>query len=195
MLEKDRNGQYVTVYTYANGDVIRKYEYHIFRKYSVDADDNSEGTEMKWDKLPPEVQREGEQYDIVYTDETDPYKPEIREYVRYPLRERSGKVIRQKETWEPGFLKFQIWRQEGEGDSFDMKVNYAYLENEKQAIELKAVWEGKKASWETYSKYKPNIDSRDWHQAWERANKTLEKWIKDARKNVKLLCDLLLEHR
>jgi hypothetical protein len=195
MLKEDRNGQYVTVYTYANGDVIRKYEYHIFRKYTVDSDYNSEGTEMKWDKLPDEVQREGEQYDIVYTDETDPYKPEIREYVRYPLRERSGRVIRQMEQWETSFLKFQIWRQEGEGDSFDKKVNYAYLENENQASDLKAVWEGKKASWETYSKYKPNMDSRDWHQQWERDNRSLDKWIKDTRKNVKLLCDLLLEHR
>jgi hypothetical protein len=195
MLQEDRNGQYVTVHTYANGNVIRKYEYHIFRKYAVDADYNSEGTEMKWDKLPDEVQREGEQYDIVYTDETDPYKPEIREYVRYPLRERSGEVIRQKESWEPGFLKFQIWRQEGEGDSFDMKVNYAYLENEKQASELKARWEGKNASWNEAKTLNWKTDAREWHQAWERANKTLEKWIRDSRKNVKLLCDLLLENR
>lgn len=195
MLKEDRNGQYVTVHTYANGDVIRKYEYHIFRKYTVDADYNSEWTEMKWNELPPEVQREGEQYDIVYTDETDPYKPEIREYVRYPLRERSGEVIRQKEKWEPGFLKFQIWRQQGEGDSFDMKVNYAYLENEKQASELKARWEGKNASWNEAKTLNWKTDAREWHQAWERANKTLEKWIRDSRKNVKLLCDLLLENR
>ena len=195
MLKEDRNGQYVTVHTYANGDVIRKYADHTFRKYTVDADYNSEWTEMKWNELPPEVQREGEQYDIVYTDETDPYKPEIREYVRYPLRERSGEVIRQKESWESGFLKFQIWRQQGEGDSFDMKVNYAYLENEKQASELKARWEGKNASWNEAKTLNWKTDAREWHQAWERANKTLEKWIRDSRKSVKLLCDLLLENR
>jgi len=192
MLKKDKHGEYVIVYTYDNGDVIRKYADHSFRKYTGD---NSDGKEMVWNTLPPEVQSEGEQYDIVYTDETDPYKPEIREYVRYPLRERSGRVLRQVESWEARFLKFQIWRQEKEGDSFEKKVDYAYLENEAQANELKAVWEGKKASWEHDSKYKLNMDSRDWHQAWERANKTLEKWIRDSRKNVKLLCDLLLEHR
>ncbi len=161
----------------------------------MDADYNSEGTEMKWDKLPHEVQREGEQYDIVYTDETDPYMPEIREYVRYPLRERSGEVIRQKEKWESNFLKFQIWRQPQEGDSFDMKVYYAHLENEDQSNKLKARWEAKNASCNEAKTLNWKTDAREWHKKWEEKNKSLDRWIVDTRKNVKLLCDLLLENR
>lgn len=194
MLKTDRNGEYVIVYTYDNGDVIRKYTDHVFRKYTHDADYNSEGIEIMWKTLPPEVQSEGEQYDIVCRDETDPYNPELRKYVRYPLREKDGRVQRQRESWEPGFFKFQIWRQKEEGDSFEKKVYYAYL-NEAQANQLKGVWEGKKASWETAHKQDWRLDAREWHQEWERDNRSLEKWILDTRKNVKLLCELLLENR
>jgi hypothetical protein len=195
MLKSDRNGQYVIVYTYPDGHVIRKYENHTFRKYSGRADWNSDFTEMMWIQLPPEVQGKGEQYDIVCTDETDPYKPELRRYVRYPFYEYSGRLYRQVEHWEPGFLKFQIWRKPQEWDTFEKKERYDFVQNEEQANKLKERWESKKAQWESESKRNPKMDKRDWHQEWEKRYMTLQKWIAESRKDVKFLCELLLNNR
>jgi hypothetical protein len=193
LLKEDRNGNFVIVSTKDEYE-IRKYVDHKFREYTINADRNSEANrEMTWRDLPAELKKR-ETYDIVCSDVTDPTEPELREYEMYPLYSKDGSsIIIDRETKNYPDLKYQIWSKKEE-DSFDKKTQYRVVKAE-EVEHLKNRWEGKNASWNTAKTLNWRTDAREWHQAWERANKTLEKWIKDSRKSVKLLCDLLLEHR
>ena len=144
--------------------------------------------------MPLKIQDQGEAYDIVCSDVTDPTEAELRKYERYPMYQGDGKTVKwQRKVSEYPHLTYQVWFKK-EGDSFDKKTKYCDV-TEAQAEGLQGWWESKKAQWESDTKYKP-MDKREWHQKWVEKNKmTLQKWITENRKDVKLLCELLLNNR
>jgi hypothetical protein len=193
LLKEDMNGNFVIVST-KDGYEIRKYIDHKFREYTINADRNSEANrEMTWRDLPDELKKR-EAYDIVCSDVTDPTEPELREYEMYPLYSKDGSnVILERETKKYPDWKYQIWSKKEE-DSFDKKTQYRVVKTE-EVEHLKNRWEGKNASWNQAKTLNWKTDAREWHKKWEEKNKSLDQWIVDIRKNVKLLCDLLLENR
>ena len=95
---------------------------------------------------------------------------------------------------EHPYLKYQVWIKK-EGDSFDKKTKYCDV-TESQANDLQQWWQEKKEQWEGDFNRNPKMDKRDWHQKWvEKKKMTLQKWIAGSRKDVKFLCELLLNNR
>ena len=193
-LKEDRKGYYVIVYQDGESE-IRKYVDHKFREYEINAPWDSEPKrEMRWQNLPLKIQDQGEAYDIVCSDVTDPTEAELRQYERYPMYQSDGKTVKwQMKVTEHPYLKYQVWIKK-EGDSFDKKTKYCDV-TEAQANGLQQWWEDKKEQWERDTQYK-HMDKREWHQNWvEKKKMTLQKWIAENRKDVKFLCELLLNNR
>jgi hypothetical protein len=196
LLKEDRKGYYVIVYQDGESE-IRKYVDHTFREYEINGQWDSEPKrEMRWQDLPLKIQDQGEAYDIVCSDVTDPTEAELRKYERCPKYENEYNkktIVGQRNVIDFPYLKYQVWIKK-EGDSFDKKTKYCDV-TEAQANGLQQWWEEKKAQWERDTKYKP-MDKRDWHQKWvEKKKMTLQKWIAGSRKDVKFLCELLLNNR
>jgi hypothetical protein len=74
---------------------IRKYVDHKFREYKINTPLHSEPErDMRWKDLPLKIQDQGEAYDIVCSDVTDPTEAELRKYERYPMYQSDGKTVK-----------------------------------------------------------------------------------------------------